>query len=179
MLDCKLSPQQSDQDPEQTNEHVYDLVIIGGGPAGLTAAIYAGRAALNAALLTGALPGGQVANTDLVENYPGFPEGIAGAELAQRHILQGSIHAVEDDLLCEPGQATGVTVLENGPEPAAGCSSTLILCRQNPAARIAHLNDAEGGRRRKKLVDHALDGKDHRAIACRAIFAEAIQVQAA
>ncbi len=65
-------------------EAVYDLIIIGGGPAGLTAAVYAGRAALKTLVLIGPGPGGQVANTDLVENFPGFPEGISGAELAQR-----------------------------------------------------------------------------------------------
>ena len=65
-------------------EAVYDLIIIGGGPAALTAAVYAGRAALKTLVLIGPGPGGQVANTDLVENFPGFPEGISGAELAQR-----------------------------------------------------------------------------------------------
>ena len=63
---------------------VYDLIIIGGGPASLTAAIYAGRAALETLVLAGPGPGGQVASIDLVENFPGFPEGIAGMELAQR-----------------------------------------------------------------------------------------------
>jgi len=87
MLDFKLpQPQQEVQsrpDAEQ-GDPVYDLIIIGGAPAGLTAAIYAGRAALKTLLLTGPFPGGQVATTDLVENFPGFPEGINGAELAQR-----------------------------------------------------------------------------------------------
>ena len=63
---------------------VYDLVIIGGGPAGLTAAIYAGRSALKTLVLVGSVPGGQIANTQLVENFPGFPEGIGGVELAKR-----------------------------------------------------------------------------------------------
>lgn len=65
-------------------DQVYDLVIIGGGPAGLTAAVYAGRAALKTLVLTGPSPGGQVTSIDLVENFAGFPKGISGAELAQR-----------------------------------------------------------------------------------------------
>ncbi|MDQ0149778.1 thioredoxin-disulfide reductase [Eubacterium multiforme] len=60
-----------------------DLIIVGGGPAGLTAAIYASRARLNMLLLEDKVMGGQVRNSYLVENYPGFRE-IAGAELADR-----------------------------------------------------------------------------------------------
>jgi thioredoxin reductase (NADPH) len=60
----------------------HDLVIIGGGPAGMTASIYAGRAAIKPVVLCGAMPGGQIASTDLVENFPGFPNGVNGFELA-------------------------------------------------------------------------------------------------
>ena len=62
----------------------YDLIIIGGGPAGLTAGIYAGRARLCALLLEKLIHGGQMMTTDLVENDPGFPEGISGFELSDR-----------------------------------------------------------------------------------------------
>jgi thioredoxin reductase (NADPH) len=60
----------------------YDLIIIGGGPAGLTAAVYAGRAAIKPLVLCGSMPGGQIASTNLVENYPGFPAGVNGFDLA-------------------------------------------------------------------------------------------------
>lgn len=66
-----------------TPQH-YDVVIVGGGPAGLTAAIYTGRANLKTVILEKGLPGGQIAQTEEVENYPGFPEPISGMELAQR-----------------------------------------------------------------------------------------------
>ena len=61
----------------------YDVVIIGGGPAGLTAGLYASRAKLNSLLIEKGLVGGQIANAERVENYPGFPEGISGFELGQ------------------------------------------------------------------------------------------------
>ncbi len=63
---------------------VYDVVILGSGPAGLTAAIYTGRARLSTLVLAGSSLGGWMALTDEIENYPGFPEPIKGAELAQR-----------------------------------------------------------------------------------------------
>ena len=69
-------------------EETYDVVIIGGGPAGLTAGIYAGRAQLKTVIVEKGLPGGQIAQTDEVENYPGFPEGISGPELASRMVRQ-------------------------------------------------------------------------------------------
>ena len=61
-----------------------DLIIIGAAPAGLTAGLYAARARLKAKLLEKLAPGGQLVTTDLVENYPGFPEGISGFELIDR-----------------------------------------------------------------------------------------------
>ncbi|GHO80630.1 thioredoxin reductase [Ktedonobacter sp. SOSP1-85] len=60
------------------------VVIIGSGPAGLTAALYAGRSKLNPLLVRGELPGGLLATTDSVENFPGFPEEVGGVELALR-----------------------------------------------------------------------------------------------
>ncbi len=62
----------------------HDLVIIGAGPAGLTAGIYAARARMNVLLLEKAAPGGQILITDWIENYPGFPEGISGYDLSEK-----------------------------------------------------------------------------------------------
>ncbi|MCA9835531.1 MAG: thioredoxin-disulfide reductase [Trueperaceae bacterium] len=68
--------------------HHYDVAIIGGGPAGLTAGIYAGRGQLSTVILEKGLPGGQIAQTNEVENYPGFPEVVSGPELSQRMVQQ-------------------------------------------------------------------------------------------
>lgn len=85
----------------------YDLIIIGGGPAGLTAGIYAGRARLKTLLLEKLIHGGQVMTTDLVENYPGFPEGITGFELSDRMRRQAERFGLEF-------QAAGAQGLEVG-----------------------------------------------------------------
>lgn len=63
------------------NDIIYDVIIVGAGPAGLTAAIYAAREISNTLLLEKGVCGGTAATTDLIENYPGYPEGVNGREL--------------------------------------------------------------------------------------------------
>ncbi len=66
----------------------HDLVIIGAGPAGLTAGIYAARARMDVLLIEKTVPGGQILITDWIENYPGFPEGVSGYDLAEKMKIQ-------------------------------------------------------------------------------------------
>ena len=73
----------------------YDLVIIGGGPAGLTAGMYAARARLNTLLIEKSVIGGQIIVTDWIENYPGFPEGINGQDLAGKMAEQAKKFGLE------------------------------------------------------------------------------------
>ncbi|MDI6890199.1 MAG: thioredoxin-disulfide reductase [Thermodesulfovibrionales bacterium] len=80
---------------------IYDVIIIGGGPAGLTAGIYTSRARLKSLLIGKGFAGGQVTTIEWIENYPGFDEGISGIEFSQRmerqakkfglEIIQGSV----------------------------------------------------------------------------------------
>ena len=65
-------------------EHVYDMLIIGGGPAGYTAALYATRAGLDTVLIERLSAGGQMALTDIIDNYPGFDEGVDGFTLGMK-----------------------------------------------------------------------------------------------
>ena len=62
---------------------IYEVIIVGGGPAGLTAGLYTSRARLHTLLLESALFGGQMTTTEMIENYPGFPQGITGDELSR------------------------------------------------------------------------------------------------
>ncbi|GIH18395.1 hypothetical protein Raf01_65670 [Rugosimonospora africana] len=83
----------------------YDLVIVGGGPAGLAAAIYAAREGIEALVVEKAGLGGQAGVTERIENYPGFPDGIGGGELADRFIAQARRYGVE---LLEAAEVTEV-----------------------------------------------------------------------
>lgn len=74
---------------------MYDVIIIGAGPAGLTAGIYAARGGLKAAIVELAMPGGQAASTENIENYPGFPNGINGYELMNSFHQQALTFGVE------------------------------------------------------------------------------------
>lgn len=74
---------------------MYDVAIIGGGPAGLTAGMYAARAGWRTVLLERGLPGGQAATTDRLENYPGFPEGVGGPELMMAFADQAARFGME------------------------------------------------------------------------------------
>lgn len=74
---------------------MYDVIIIGAGPAGLTAGIYAARGGLKTGIIEMAMPGGQAAATEKIENYPGFPEGIGGYELMNKFHQQAQSYGAE------------------------------------------------------------------------------------
>ncbi len=76
-------------------QHVYDLIIVGGGPTGLTTGIYAARENLETLIVDSKGLGGQAGITERLDNYPGFPDGIGGAELADRIVRQAERYGVE------------------------------------------------------------------------------------
>lgn len=86
----------------------YEVIIIGGGPAGLSAGLYTSRARLSSLLIERGLVGGQIVNAERVENYPGFPEGISGLELAQLMHQQATKYGLETLM----ADATGIELKE-------------------------------------------------------------------
>lgn len=111
----------------------YDLIIIGGGPGGLTAGIYAQRAALHSVLIEKGIPGGQLNNTDVVENWPGV-ESIAGASLATAmtsHAKSCGLEILAREVLeVEPGLTAHTVRLDNGEELNA--LTVILACGGHP-----------------------------------------------
>lgn len=102
MLGLKFSKKE-----DTANSSIYDLVIIGAGPAGLSAGIYAGRSRLKTLIIEEMISGGQAATTETLENYPGFQDGVGGVELAQRMEEQAKKFGTE--IIYEKVTATNLT----------------------------------------------------------------------
>ncbi|MBM4288102.1 MAG: thioredoxin-disulfide reductase [Deltaproteobacteria bacterium] len=122
----------------------YDMIIIGGGPAGLTAGLYAGRGRFKTLLLEKLITGGQVMTTDHVDNYPGFPEGVAGYELSQRMRDQAERFGAEirstEVLGLKPGNPYHTVVLEGGEEVVG---RTVIIASGAQPRRVGVPGEAE------------------------------------
>jgi thioredoxin reductase (NADPH) len=101
----------------------YEVIIIGGGPAGLTAGLYTSRAGVKSLLVERGLFGGQIVNATLVENYPGFPEGISGLELGslmQQQAVRYGLEVVTAEVTSvAPGQPYSVSTTEGSFEAEA------------------------------------------------------------
>jgi thioredoxin reductase (NADPH) len=101
----------------------YEVIIVGGGPAGLTAGLYTSRAGLKSLLMERGIVGGQIINATLVENYPGFPQGISGAELGslmhQQAVKYGLEVVAAEVTDIAPGQPYSISTTEGDFEATA------------------------------------------------------------
>lgn len=88
----------------------YDLVIVGGGPAGLAAAVYGASEGLHTVMVEREAPGGQAGTSSRIENYLGFPVGLSGGDLARRAVTQAKRFGVE---ILTPQEVSGIRIQEN------------------------------------------------------------------
>ncbi|HOO57134.1 MAG TPA: thioredoxin-disulfide reductase [bacterium] len=114
----------------------YDVVIIGAGPGGLTCGLYCSRAGLSVLVLDRGMPGGQMAMTEWVDNYPGFPDGMAGADLGElmnrqaqkfgAEVTYGNVTGID----CDKSQEYPVTISHDDGTISAGAA--VIATGANP-----------------------------------------------
>lgn len=107
----------------------YEVLIVGAGPAGLTAGIYTARAGLKTMIIEKKFPGGQVALTDFVENYPGFPEGVIGWDLVSAMQQQAERFGVEirtEDVVALKDGATPTTKIVETDQGAHSAISVIV-----------------------------------------------------
>ena len=122
----------------------YDIIIIGGGPAGLTAGLYTSRSGLKTLLLEKVAPGGQAALAWTIENYPGFPEGINGPELTERIEKQAEKYGLE----IKSGEVAKVKVSSKD-ERSKGMLEKVIKTEEGEEYKTVALIVATGTRPRK------------------------------
>jgi len=91
-------------------EALYDVVIVGAGPAGLAAAVYGGSEGLNTLLIDRKAPGGQAGTSSRIENYLGFPKGLSGQDLARRAITQATRFGIE---FLSPQEVSNISIKDN------------------------------------------------------------------
>jgi thioredoxin reductase (NADPH) len=112
----------------ETERAYYDLAIVGGGPAGLAASMYAAREGIDAIVIDKSSLGGQAGVTERIDNYPGFPEGIGGADLADRFVAQARrygvelLSAVSVGAIATDGDGVVSIMLSNGQEISANAA---------------------------------------------------------
>lgn len=94
----------------QATNPFYDLIIVGGGPAGLAAAVYGASEGLRTVMIEREAPGGQAGTSSRIENYLGFPVGLSGGDLARRAVTQAKRFGVE---ILTPQEATGIRLKED------------------------------------------------------------------
>ena len=119
-------------------EKIYDLAIIGGGPAGLAAGMYAGRASLDTVIIEQGLGGGQIGQTATIENYPGqIPEGESGQSLMERFIKQADLFNCErvQDIVQEVDLTSDIKTLK-GMMQTIKARSVIIATGASPRKEI-------------------------------------------
>ena len=132
----------------EVEDQVYDVAILGGGPAGLAAAVYGASEGLNTVLIEAEAPGGQAASSSKIENYLGFPSGLSGLELADKAFLQAKKF---DAAIVSPKRAQGLSFQKTYHEVALEGGDVLraravVLCTGAQYRRLPleNLSDFEG-----------------------------------
>ncbi len=113
----------------------YELVILGAGPAGLTAGLYASRARLDHVLIEKGAPGGQVLTTDWVDNYPGFPDGLSGFDLMEKmttHAKRFDVNIVTREVSSIDLEDPDLKRIDFGDGSSVTCDSLIICTGASP-----------------------------------------------